>query len=153
MITLSPLPLSAAMQDYLEEILNLSIQLGIVRVTDIAERLNLTKASVSQALNQLREQGLVMQERYGPVELTEKGLYYGRVVRRRHLVLRNFLTVVLKLDHETAEKDACEMEHAVSSETIERLVDFLIEGGYCSVDNLTDGVEPGELKKTDRCTE
>ncbi len=139
---MSPLPLSPAMQDYLEEILNLSNQLGTVRVTDIAERLNLTKASVSQALNQLREQGLVTQERYGPVKLTERGRYYGRVVRRRHVVLSSFLTVVLKLDHETAEKDACEMEHAVSSETIERLVNFLIEGGYCSFNNLTDEAEP-----------
>jgi len=139
----SPLPLSAAMQDYLEEILNLSNRLETVRVTDIAERLNLTKASVSQALSQLREQGLIVQERYGPVKLTERGLYYGRVVRRRHRVLSSFLTEVLNLDFETAEKDACEMEHAVSSVTIERLVDFLLEGGYCSDLNSIDReVEP-----------
>lgn len=139
---MSPLPISAAMQDYLEEILNLSNQVGTVRVTDLAERLNLTKASVSQALCQLREQGLIVQERYGPVELTERGRRYGGIVRRRHRVLSSFLTVVLKLDHETAEKDACQMEHAVSSETIERLVDFLIEGEYCSSFNdPTDKVE------------
>lgn len=128
---MSPLPMSAAMQDYLEEILNLSARLETVRVTDIAERLNLTKASVSQALGQLRAKGLIIQDRYGPVELTERGRYYGKVVRRRHEVLRSFLTEVLKLDRETAEKDACQMEHAVSGETIERLVHFLIRDGYC----------------------
>lgn len=132
LIAVSPLPLSPAMQNYLEEILNLSSKHDTVRVTDIAERLNLSKASVSQALSQLREQGLVIQDRYGPVELTERGRYYGRVVKRRHEVLRSFLTEVLKLDHKTAEVDACRMEHAVSSETIERLVSFLIRGGYCS---------------------
>lgn len=135
----SPLPLSEAMQNYLEEILNLSKQQKAVRVTDIAERLNLTKASVSQALSQLREQGLIVQDRYGPVELTEKGRYYGQVVKRRHEVLRSFLTEVLELDHETAERDACRMEHAVSSETIERLVDFLIKGGYCTGFNIVTG--------------
>lgn len=140
---MTPLPLSAAMQDYLEEILNLSDRLETVRVTDIAERLNLTKASVSQALCQLREQGLIIQERYGPVRLTERGLYYGGVVRRRHRVLSSFLTEVLKLDFDTAEKDACEMEHAVSSETIERLVEFLIEGGYCGgFNNIADQGNP-----------
>ena len=52
------------------------------------------------------------------------------------------LTIVLKLDHKIAEKDACQMEHAVSSETIERLVDFLIDGGYCSgFNNLADETE------------
>lgn len=138
---MSPLPLSAAMQDYLEEILNLSGRLETVRVTDIAERLNLTKASVSQALNQLREQGLINQDRYGPVELTERGRYYGMVVKRRHEVLRSFLTEVLGVDHKTAEKDACRMEHAVCSETIERLVDFLIEGGYSNGFNNLKGKE------------
>lgn len=141
---MSPLPLSAAMQDYLEEILNLSNRLGTVRVTDIAGRLNLTKASVSQALNQLREQGLITQDRYGPVELTDRGRYYGEVVKRRHEVLRSFLTEVLHLDHQTAEQDACRMEHAVSSETIERLVDFLIRGGYSNGFNNLKGREgPG----------
>ena len=138
---MSPLPLSAAMQNYLEEILNLSNQLRTVRVTDIAERLNLSKASVSQALSQLREQGLIIQDRYGPVELTERGRYYGQVVKRRHEVLRSFLTEVLGLDHGIAERDACQMEHAVSSETIERLVDFLIKGGHCSGFNGFNNVE------------
>ncbi len=141
-MVMSPLPLSAAMQDYLEEILILSDRLETVRVTDIAERLKLTKASVSQALSQLREQGLITQDRYGPVELTELGRYYGQVVKRRHEVLRSFLTEVLGLDLRTAEKDACQMEHAVSSETIERLVDFLIDGGYCSGFNDIEELKP-----------
>lgn len=136
---MSPLPLSAAMQDYLEEILNLSLQMETVRVTDIAERLSLTKASVSQALAQLREQGLINQDRYGPVELTERGRHYGQVVKRRHVVLRSFLTEVLGVDQKTAEKDACQMEHAVCSETIERLVEFLIKGGYSSGFNNLKG--------------
>lgn len=127
---MNPLPLSAAMQDYLEEILNLSDRLETVRVTDIAERLHLTKASVSQALSQLREQGLINQDRYGPVKLTERGRYYGQVVKRRHEVLRSFLVEALGLDQQIAEKDACRMEHAVSSITIERLIEFLIKGGY-----------------------
>lgn len=132
---MAPLPISASMQNYLEEILNLSRQQDTVRVTDIAERLNLSKPSVAQALKQLRGRGFIKQSHYGPVELTEKGQRCALVVRRRHEVLRSFLVEVLGLDHKVAERDACLMEHAVSSETIERLVNFLLEGQY-STDNF-----------------
>lgn len=128
---MTPLPVSAAMQDYLEVILILSRQKKTVRVTDIARRLSLSKASVSQALAQLREQGFICQAPYGPVELTSIGRKYALVVKHRHVVLRSFLIEVLGIEQQAAEKDACLMEHAVSSETTERLVDFLIESGYC----------------------
>lgn len=128
---MSPLPLSAAMQDYLEVILNLSRQKETVRVTDIARRLNLSKASVSQALGQLREQDLIDQDHYGPVKLTATGEKYALVVRHRHEVLRSFLVEVLGIDPCIADQDACQMEHAVSSKTTERLVDFLMANGYC----------------------
>ncbi len=131
LIDMCPLPLSAAMQDYLEAILNLSRKKETVRVTDIARRLNLSKASVSQALDQLRVQGFIQQVPYGPVELTAEGQKYALVVRHRHEVLRSFLVEVLGIDQQLAERDACLMEHAVSSKTTKCLVDFLIENGYC----------------------
>lgn len=141
---MSPLPISASMQDYLEGILNLSCQQEAVRVTDIAERLKLTKPSVAQALKQLRLLGLIKQSHYGPVQLTEKGQQYALIVRRRHQVLRSFLVEVLGLDHQAAEKDACQMEHAVSSETIEKLIGFLVKGKYCTDDfNSTKRDETG----------
>ena len=65
---MSPLPVRAAMQGYLEVIFDLSCQIETVRVTDIAKRLKLSKASVSQALDQLREQGINYQNHYGPVQ-------------------------------------------------------------------------------------
>lgn len=127
---MSPLPMSASLQDYLEVILNLSRASEPVRVTDIASRLNLAKASVTQALGILKEKGLIVQDRYGPVKLTEKGQLYAETVNYRHEVLVAFLVDVLGLERQTAEKDACQMEHAVSSQTIERLVDFMLNGGY-----------------------
>ena len=119
--------ISASLQDYLEAILNLSRQTGPVRVTDIALKLNIAKASVAQALSLLKDQGLIRQERYGPVELTEKGRRCALVVQSRHKILLGFLVEVLGVDRKTAEKDACLMEHAVSTETVEKLVDFLEE--------------------------
>ena len=142
---MAPMPISASMQNYLEEILNISRRQETVRVTDIAERLNLTKPSVAQALKQLRRQGFIRQSPYGPVELTEKGQRCALIVRQRHEILKSFLVEVLGLQDQVAERDACLMEHAVSSETIERLVNFLLEGEYCTTDIFTfpedDGLE------------
>ncbi|MBS3943353.1 MAG: metal-dependent transcriptional regulator [Dethiobacter sp.] len=120
-----PLPISASLQDYLESILNLSRSGEPVRVTDIAVRLNLAKASVTQALGVLQDQGLVDHQRYGPVTLTEQGHQVALTVQRRHEVILNFLIEVLKVDPKNAERDACLMEHAVSTETMEKLVRFL----------------------------
>jgi DtxR family transcriptional regulator, Mn-dependent transcriptional regulator len=122
---MAPLPISESLQNYLETILNLSRDGEPVRVTDIASRLSLAKASVTQALGALREQGLIHQDRYGPVELTPRGRHYAAAVRQRHELLLDFLIDVLDVDPKTAERDACLMEHAVSSQTIEKLVQFL----------------------------
>ena len=81
--------LSPAMQDYLEAILVLSEKLETVRVTDIAEQLDIAKASVSQAISSLKELSLVQQDRYGPVTLTPAGKDWHKV-RHRHRILRRF---------------------------------------------------------------
>ena len=122
---MTPLPVSASLQDYLEAILNLSRTVGTVRVTDIASSLNLAKASVTQALGVLQEQGMVIHERYGPVTLTEKGRRVAMTVSKRHAVILDFLVEVLGVDPASAERDACLMEHAVSSRTMEKLVRFM----------------------------
>lgn len=117
--------ISSAMQDYLEVILDLSERAGVVRISDIAAKLNVAKASVTQAVNGLKGLGLVVQERYGPVEFTPVGKELAVAVRERHRTLTKFLVEVLGVDPKIAENDACLMEHVVSPQTMEKLVDFL----------------------------
>lgn len=117
--------LSRAIEDYLETILVLSETHPEVRVTDIARKLDVAKPSVTAAINTLKELGLVTQERYGKVFLTPSGREHAVRVKRRHKALRDFLTQVLGVSADTADKDACLMEHAVSPETMEKLVRFL----------------------------
>lgn len=120
-----PMDVSASMQDYLEVILNLTENEESVRVTDIANKLNIAKASVNQTVNKLKNLGLVQQQVYGPVELTTKGRAIAEKVRRRHRKLREFLVDVLGVDKTVAERDACLMEHAISTETMQKLTEFL----------------------------
>jgi len=121
----STLTISAAMQDYLEVILELTEKEDIVRVTDIAAKLGVAKASVNQAVNTLANMKLVKQEKYGPIELTPAGKEQAAKIRHRHQILYRFLVEILKVDPKTAEKDACLMEHVISPATLRRLTEYL----------------------------
>ena len=120
-----PDSLSASKQDYLETILDFTAESGQVRSIDIARTLGVSRASVNKSLGVLKESGLIEHEHYGDVKLTEKGLKAARQVRARHNTLKAFLIDVLDVDEETAENDACRMEHAISRETATKLEEYL----------------------------
>ena len=122
--------LSSSSQDYLEAILELSDENKGVRVTDIANKLNIKKASVTQAINILSEDGLVLKERYGPVFLTEKGAEEAERVKIKHSLLKYFFEKILGVNKETAENDACLIEHSLSEETFLYFAEFLNKEGY-----------------------
>ncbi|MCZ7644795.1 MAG: metal-dependent transcriptional regulator [Planctomycetota bacterium] len=122
---LRPRSLSANMEDYLEAIFRLAEREGACRVSQIAEKLGVKRPSVSKALKRLKEQGLVVHTPYGGVGVTARGKQVALQQVRTHRVLTNFLTGVLKLPEDLAEHDACLMEHAISHETVERLVEFI----------------------------
>lgn len=119
------IPVTSSLQDYLEVILNLVQENKSARVTDIAEQLSIAKPSVIQALALLKEKGLIVQDRYGPVELTTEGRRYAVRIQHRHKVIYGFLTQVLGVSPKAAEEDACLMEHDLSGETFERLIEYL----------------------------
>lgn len=117
--------LSGSMEDYLETIYLLGKKRKAVRVRDIAKEMAITMPSVTGALKTLEQLELVSHPRYDMVFLTSKGNRLARAVYQRHLVLRDFLVKVLGIDPKIAESDACGMEHAVSTQTLERLVLFM----------------------------
>ena len=113
--------LSQSFEDYIEAIYDLSLQSGgSVRSVDIANELGFSKASVTRATKSLREMGYIEQERYGEITLTEKGEIYGKRVLDRHRVLRGFLIDILGVDQETANAEACELEHCISQDTMDK---------------------------------
>jgi Mn-dependent DtxR family transcriptional regulator len=114
-------------EDYLEAVLELEQERGTVRLTDVAHKIGVTKPSVSRAMKILQSNGYIHQETYGTIELTAKGRLKASQIYGRHKTLTTFLGDVLGLDPETAEADACRMEHIVSAETMERLTAFVAE--------------------------
>ena len=114
--------LTASKQDYLEAILSLSQGGdGGVRSVDVAAMLGFSRASVSRAISLLKADGFLLQEPYGTITLTEKGLRPALTVRNRHNLLKYYLIHLVEVDEETAEQDACKMEHIVSEETLNRI--------------------------------
>lgn len=125
--------LTRAGEDYLESIYRLSLDSGepdgSVRSVDVADQLEVSKASVNKALNQLKDMGMVTQSRYGRVTLTSEGEKYAKIVWRSHRALRAFLQTDLGVEPETADEEACLMEHALSADTMARLIDYLQKQG------------------------
>jgi DtxR family Mn-dependent transcriptional regulator len=112
--------MTQSLEDYLEMVSFLSDE-GEVRVTDIATRLGVSKPSVLTALKSLEDRGLLEHERYRTVTLTKKGGLIAADIRERHYFLTVFLRDILGVSAETAEKDACKMEHLLSDETLKKM--------------------------------
>jgi DtxR family Mn-dependent transcriptional regulator len=112
--------MTQSLEDYLEMVSFLADE-GEVRVTDIAARLGVSKPSVLTALKILEEQGLLQHERYRTVHLTKKGVQQAAEIRERHTFLTTFLQDLVGVSPETAEKDACKMEHLLSEETFRKM--------------------------------
>ena len=112
-------------EDYLEVIYSMSIEHGHAHSADIARTLGVSKPTVFKALQTLAEQGFLHKKPYGDVTLTQKGEEHARVVIEKHNAVKRLLTEVLKVTPEQAEIDACKIEHCLSEETMEKLLDFL----------------------------
>ncbi|MCL2600445.1 MAG: metal-dependent transcriptional regulator [Treponema sp.] len=112
--------MTQSLEDYLEMVSFLDDE-GPVRVTDIASRLGVSKPSVLTALRALESQGFLKHERYRTVFLTAEGRMQAAHIRERHSMLTAFLRDVIGVCPETADSDACKMEHHLSSETLEKM--------------------------------
>ena len=105
-----------SIEDYLETILTLQKKLGQVRSIDIATEMNFSKPSVSVAMKNLREKGYITIDESGHILLTDAGKKQATDVLEKHTILTNWL-LSLGVSKETAQEDACRMEHDMSEET------------------------------------
>lgn len=108
-------------ETYLETILVLRERLGVVRSIDLAHELGYTKPSVSRAMKLLKERGCITVGRGGAIELTELGMKEAMAIYERHKVITKFFTDILGVDAQTAEEDACRIEHVISHISFEKI--------------------------------
>lgn len=138
--------LTASQEDYLKAIYTLISHKKEARVTDIAEYLNVSKASVNRALKLLKELGLVNYETYGEIKLTDKGKDEATNIIKKHNVLKAFLIQILDVDNDTAEEEAKKMKHAISEDTVNKFSNYI--KSIIKVDELKCNYNP----ENERCS-
>lgn len=117
--------LTFTMENYLEAIYELSAEGVGARVSDIAERLGVTKASTNSAMATLSDKGLIVNEKYKEVFLTPEGRRLAQFTARKHHVIEQFLVHVLHVDATIANQDACAIEHVISGDSVAAMETFL----------------------------
>ena len=116
--------LHASGEDYLEAILVLQKKMGMVRPVDIARHMGFTKPSITHAITTLQVGGFVEWDEGGFIRLTDVGREVAEKIYERHCFLTKQL-ISIGVDPETAEADACRIEHDISAETYERLKELV----------------------------
>ena len=112
--------LHASGEDYLETILVLQKKRGMVRSVDVARHMEVSKPSVCHAVATLRDGGFLTMDEDGFLHLTDIGREVAEKIYERHCFFtKHFISI--GVDPETAEADACRIEHDISAETYERL--------------------------------
>ena len=112
--------MTQSLEDYLEAIYMRIVGGKPAQVRDVARMVAVKMPSVVKAIRELKSLGLVVQEPYSNIELTEKGVRVARKILGRHTLLRTFL-MKLGVGRANADKDACLMEHILSAETLEKI--------------------------------
>ncbi len=120
--------LSSSLEDYLEAIYRISEKKLVAHANQIAKTLNVAKSSVSWALKQLSDKGLINYSPYEAISLTDEGKTVARKIAGHHDEIKNFLCKVLAVEPSLAEENACRLEHVLDKDVLDRMrqfVDFL----------------------------
>lgn len=112
--------LGRSLEDYLKTILILNREHGTVHSVDVAAYLGYTKPSVSRAVKELKKKGYLECNQNTDLILSEKGENLARKIYERHRFFTNQL-IEIGVKPETAEGDACRIEHELSDESFQKL--------------------------------
>ncbi len=114
--------LGRSLEDYLEAVLMLQKEKGMVRSVDLARHMGFSKPSISHAVGLMRDGGFLTVDGDWYLHLTDAGREVAERIYERHQFFTKHL-IAIGVDKETAEQDACRIEHAISDESFQKLKD------------------------------
>lgn len=117
--------ISKALEEYLKTMYVLKQQNGFIRVTDIAEKMGCSKASVNKAVHNLKSNNLIEYETYGTIELTKDGENLAKKVLEAYDIVYLFLKEVLGIKQIQAKKEAEKIKTTITDETLNKLVKYV----------------------------
>lgn len=112
---------------YLETVYLLEESEGHAHGVDIANKLGVSKASVTKAMKHLKEDGYIRKESYGSITLTDRGREVAQKVYKNHKLITEFLMKSLGVNNKIATDNACKMEHILSDELLDAIEGYLKE--------------------------
>lgn len=116
--------ITSGLEDYLEEIYIAQINHKPLKGAELARKLNISRASVSEALARLVEKKLITYSSYEAISLTKNGISEAKKVYEKHHILKNFFEKVLEIPSDEAGENACKIEHIVSQNILDRMTEF-----------------------------
>jgi len=116
--------ITSGLEDYLEEIYIAQINRTPMRGADLARKLNISRASVSEALSRLVAKNLIKYSSYEAISLTQSGIIEAEKVYQKHKILKEFFEKVLEIEPQEAGENACKIEHIVSQNILEKMKNF-----------------------------
>ncbi len=116
---------SKASEEYLKNMYILKKQNGNIRVTDIANKMNCSKASVNKAIYNLKDEGMLNYESYGTIELTLEGENLAKKILETYDIVYLFFKDVLNLEEKEASEEAERIKLAINDNTINKLAKYV----------------------------
>lgn len=116
--------LTSSLEDYLEAIYVILKKNNSVKAIDVSRTLNVSRASVTEALKKLEQRDLINYGRYDVISMTQKGIAEAKKVIDKHNHLCAFFKDVLNASDKEAQENACKIEHVISEDILKRIISF-----------------------------
>lgn len=119
--------MNCSLEKYIKSIYEFSLENEKIRVTDLASKLNLTKAAVSKTLNKLKNLNLIEYEKYKEIKILSEGILVAQKLIQKEKMIELFFVSVLNVEKEVAKKDYELISTYISEETNDKLYEYIKE--------------------------
>ena len=116
--------ISSGLEDYIEVLYLAQSSGDRLKASELAKKLNISRASVSEALSKLINRGLIEYKSYGEIILTPKGEKEAKKVYTKHSTIKEFFMLVLDANILEAEENACKIEHIISNDLLSKISNY-----------------------------
>ena len=142
--------ITTTLENHLKLIGEILLEKKVARAKEISSKLGVSSSTVTSTLKTLKEKGLIKYEPYQYITLTDKGENLAKQLLKKEKILIGFLEEVLDISEEDAEKIACDMEHSVSDDNLEKFQQFLIFLDNCPLGGTDFKKRFDEFKVSDK---
>jgi DtxR family Mn-dependent transcriptional regulator len=130
-----------AAANYLSQIFFIQRDYKDVSNAMLAERLNVSKPAVTQAINRLKTLDLIDSDRYGKIRLSDKGTELAKNVVRRHFLIEHLLVKMLEYPWDLSDEEAERLQDKISDNLTDHIYEKLGRPQTCPHGNPLPGSE------------